>query len=192
MISVSERKIITICNGELAVSREPAVVLSAVLGSCVATCLYDPVARLGGMNHILLPGDAGAATQSGRYGLYAMEALINAMMKDGAQKRRMRARLFGGASTFDNALGIGAANSDFALGFLSREGIPVMETQIGGKHARRVRFCPSSGEASATTATATASAPPEAPRPAAGQAKSSGATLGAWPRRGPNNVEFFE
>ena len=190
MISVSERKIITICNGELAVSREPAVVLSAVLGSCVATCLYDPVARLGGMNHILLPGDAGAETQSGRYGLFAMEALINAMMKDGAQKRRMRARLFGGASTFDNALGIGAANSDFALEFLSREDIPVMETQIGGRHARRVRFCPSSGEASATTATA--SAPPDAPRPAQGRAKSSGATLGALPRRGPNNVEFFE
>lgn len=136
---------ITVCQGELAVSGEPGVSLSAILGSCVATCLWDPRAKVGGMNHILLPGRADQGPTGNKYGIFAMEALINDLMKAGARKGALRARIFGGAQTFENGLGIGAANAEFVRGFLETEGIPIVSASVGGTQSRRIRFTPSDG-----------------------------------------------
>ena len=93
---------VSIVQGENAVVAEPHVIVSTLLGSCVAACLYDPVAKVGGMNHFLL-GEPGAdhrvaANDMARYGVHAMELLINAMMKAGAERGRLRANLYGGAN----------------------------------------------------------------------------------------------
>ncbi len=136
-----------ICQGELAVSGDPGVVMSAVLGSCVATCLWDPESRIGGMNHILLPGARADSREGNKYGVYAMEALINELMKSGARKTKLVAKIFGGARTFDNGLRIGEANQEFVQGFLMREDIPILAESLGGDQARRVKFFPESGRA---------------------------------------------
>jgi len=140
-------KTIVICQGELAASGDPNVLFSSVLGSCIATCLWDPVVRVGGMNHFLLPGHHSQQRESNKFGVFAMEALINEMLMLGAQKSNLVARLFGGALTFHNEQRIGAANVRFALDFLSLENIPVLAQCTGGTNARRVRFFPESGRA---------------------------------------------
>lgn len=89
-----------VLQGEFEVSRDPDVVLTTVLGSCIACCLHDPVARIGGMNHFLLASPpssrSGLGDDARRYGLYAMELLVNEMIKLGAVRATMRAHLYGG------------------------------------------------------------------------------------------------
>ncbi len=138
---------INVFQGELAVSAEDDVVLAAVLGSCIATCLWDARAAVGGMNHILLPGRHANAGTETKYGLFAMEALINELMKCGARKTNLQAKVFGGAQTFENAMGIGIANATFVREFLDNEGIPIRAESVGGTKARRIRFQPTSGRA---------------------------------------------
>jgi chemotaxis protein methyltransferase CheR len=133
--------------GQVKASRVPRV-LSTVLGSCVAACLYDPVARIGGMNHFLLPeGDAGSALPS-RYGVHAMELLINEIMKLGGDRRRLQAKAFGGASS--EALGLSVQrvaeqNAAFVRRFLAVEGIPLVAERLGGHLPLDVRLHTDSG-----------------------------------------------
>ncbi len=123
-----------------------------LLGSCVAACLYDPAAKIGGMNHILLPGsmqdrDDGLAT---RYGVHAMELLINRIMNLGGSKENLRAKVFGGARMLAFASGtidIAALNSEFILEFLKRERIPLEAYRLGGSCAVTVGFEPVTGKA---------------------------------------------
>jgi chemotaxis protein CheD len=136
---------IQVLQGEYSVSAEPNVVLSAILGSCVATCLWDPANRLGGMNHILLPGSQSPSHQKNKYGIFAMETLINELMKLGTRKSDLVAKVFGGARTYENCLQIGEANANFVRGFLKSEGIKIKAASLGGSQARRVRFYPESG-----------------------------------------------
>ena len=136
---------IQVLQGEFSVSGEPNVVLSAILGSCVATCLWDPENRLGGMNHILLPGSQDASSQENKYGVFAMESLINGLMKLGASKSDLVAKIFGGARTYENCLQIGESNANFVREFLKSEGIQIKAASLGGSQARRVRFYPESG-----------------------------------------------
>ena len=140
-----------VIQGEHAVSADPDRVLTTVLGSCVAACMHDPVAGIGGMNHFLLPEDASGGNGGGgdamRYGAYSMEVLINALMKLGARRDRLQAKLFGGARMFDSLGDIGAANAAFAKRFLALEGIPVTGGSLGGLQARRVEFWPTTGRA---------------------------------------------
>ncbi|HLQ20405.1 MAG TPA: chemotaxis protein CheD [Tabrizicola sp.] len=136
-----------VVQGDYVVSDRDNTVLTTILGSCVSTCISDPVARVGGMNHFLLPGDASGDTQSIRYGLYAMELLINGLLKMGANKNRLSAKLFGGASMSDGFGRIGEENGRFALEFLANEGIPCIAQSLGGTHARRIRFTPTTGYA---------------------------------------------
>jgi chemotaxis protein CheD len=146
---IGARKIHVI-QGEHAVSGEPDVVLTTVLGSCVAACMQDPVAGIGGMNHFLLPEDTGRAAvgdEAMRYGAYSMEMLINDLMKKGARRDRLQAKLFGGARLFDALGDIGGSNAAFAQRFLELEGIPVTGGSLGGLHARRIEFWPVSGRA---------------------------------------------
>jgi len=146
MLDTLSRNIV-VCQGELAVSGDPDVMLSAILGSCIATCLWDPKAQIGGMNHILLPGRGTGNRQENKYGVFAMEALINELMQNGARKSNLTAKVFGGARTFENGLRIGDANAAFVRQFLEVEGIPIEAESTGGTQARRVRFFPQTGRA---------------------------------------------
>lgn len=140
-------KVTHVIQGEYKISNDPHEVLSTLLGSCVATCLFDPVAGIGGMNHFLLPGRANKDQMEFRYGLYAMELLINALLKAGAQKQRLEAKLFGGAMMHDGLGQIGESNGSFALEYLRSEGIRCVSSSLGGVRARKIRFTPATGKA---------------------------------------------
>ena len=145
--SRSKSKTINVIQGDYAVSDETEVVLTTVLGSCVAACLYDPISRVGGMNHFLLPGSKTDQSVSMSYGLNAMELLINNMLKKGARRDNFKAKVFGGATMRKGLTDIGAQNSVFAKEFLECEGIPCEAESLGGTSARRLRFWPVSGRA---------------------------------------------
>ena len=135
-------------QGEHYVTDDPDVMLTTILGSCVALCLRDPVAGIGGMNHFLLPDGAGAGTDAGRrYGAYAMEVLINDVLKAGGRRERLEAKLFGGGRMFDSLSDVGAANAAFAERFMADEGIPVLGGSMGGFGGRRLHYWPVSGRA---------------------------------------------
>lgn len=146
--ALHSRHKVHIGQGEHFVTDDPDVVLTTILGSCVAVCLRDPALGLGGMNHFLLPEGAGAGADAGRrYGAYAMEVLINDCLKRGAQRGRLEAKLFGGGRMFDSLKDVGLANADFAERFLRDEGIPVVGGSLRGLGGRRVQYWPSTGRA---------------------------------------------
>lgn len=137
---------LTVLQGEARVSGAARVEFSTVLGSCVASCLYDPEAQVGGMNHFLLAEPpAGGHEVDEHFGVYLMEVLINQMLASGAAKHRMRAHLYGGANLYPGMAAIGTANAEFARAFLAREHIPLVREDLGGNAARRVDFRPASG-----------------------------------------------
>ncbi len=122
------------------------ILIMTTLGSCIAACLWDREARIGGMNHFMLPeGDAG----SGRYGSYAMELLINEMMKRGATRATLEAKVFGGGQVIDgmNTMNIGERNTAFVMDYLKTERIPIVSKDVLGIHPRKVCFLPASGKA---------------------------------------------
>lgn len=140
---------LTIVQGEAKASTDPRVEMSTILGSCVATCVFDPVARVGGMNHFLLaepPAHVSNQVFDSDYGLFLMELLVNEMLGLGARKGRMRARLYGGANLNPDLSPIGTANAAFARQFLEREGIPKVFEDLEGTQARRIQFRPASGQ----------------------------------------------
>lgn len=137
-----------VVQGECRVSDDPRVLLTTTLGSCISACLYDPEAAVGGMNHFLLPeGDGVTGASSLRYGAYAMELLVNALMRQGASRRRLRAKLFGGARLSEGLTDIGSRNARFATDFLRREGLHYEGGSLLGRHARRIQFWPATGRA---------------------------------------------
>lgn len=144
-------KRVTLYIGEVAAS-DRAVVLDTLLGSCVAVCLYDPVLRAGGMNHILLP-HCRMAEDTPRCGVHAMELLINEVMKLGGDRRRFMAKAFGGANVIrgTNLPPIGEQNSKFVREFLAAEKISLVAERLGGDHAVHLYFHPDTGRASVHT-----------------------------------------
>lgn len=140
---------ITIIQGEYRVTDDPNVYFTTILGSCVSACIRDPDAGVGGLNHFLLPGDAGRAAgrDSERYGVYLMELLINGLMQKGARRGRLEAKLFGGARTMHGLSDIGALNRRFAEDFLHNEGIRIVGGNLGGGKGRRIEYWPVSGRA---------------------------------------------
>lgn len=136
---------ISVIQGTYAVSDREEDVMTTVLGSCVATCLFDPVAGVGGMNHFLLPEAGANGSRRIIYGAQAMELLINALLKLGARKDRMRAKLFGGSHVTAGLSDVGASNAEFAVRFLHDEAIPCIGQSLGGSQARSIRFWPLSG-----------------------------------------------
>jgi chemotaxis protein CheD len=155
---VAERRI-NIVQGEQHVDNDPGLVLTTILGSCIAACLWDPMAGVGGMNHFLLPGtdaDArgGQSGQSGqggdasvRYGVHAMELLVNALLRRGAARKYLQAKLFGGGRMIQGLTDIGELNASFAEKFLRAEGIAVVGGSLRGQQGRRIQFWPVSGRA---------------------------------------------
>jgi chemotaxis receptor (MCP) glutamine deamidase CheD len=131
--------------GETFASATPTWV-STVLGSCVSACIYDPERGVGGMNHFLLP-DAGSDGQdSARYGSYAMDLLINQIMKLGGDRRCLVAKVFGAANAVGSAA-VARRNQDFIEAYLLREKIAVRGSRLGGTRPIEVRFETESGRA---------------------------------------------
>nr|WP_301334482.1 chemoreceptor glutamine deamidase CheD [Variovorax dokdonensis] len=128
-------------------------VLTTVLGSCVAACLIDVDNGIAGMNHFMLAeegeGQVRESAESMRYGAYAMEVLLREMLRAGARRERLRAKVFGGGAVLPNmtTLNIGDRNADFVLRYLAAQRIPVAAQDLRGPHARRVCFMPDSGKA---------------------------------------------
>lgn len=140
---------ITVLQGQARVSDRAEDELTTILGSCVATCLFDPVAKIGGMNHFLLPEPPDSHDRDKvdvHYGVYLMEILINEMLRLGACKSQLKAHLYGGANLRPGMIPIGTANARFARGFLDHERIPVMREDLGGTAARRIEFRPATGK----------------------------------------------
>lgn len=136
---------VKILPGEYFVDNEDILVMTT-LGSCIAACLWDRQAQIGGMNHFMLPEGAG---DSGRYGSFAMELLINEMMKRGASKSRMEAKIFGGGAVIAgmNTINVGERNTNFVLDYLKTERIPVVSKDVMDVYPRKVCFLPHSGKA---------------------------------------------
>ena len=144
------KKRISIHIGQYHASREPAVI-HTVLGSCVSVCLFDAQKRVGGMNHILLPGKADLKQYDwpARYGINAMELLINRIFELGGSKLRLTAKVFGGAHVIpaiSSKNGMGNKNAAFALQFLKKEGIQVLNQDIGGSDSRKIFFHTDTGD----------------------------------------------
>ena len=124
------------------------LVITTTLGSCIAACLWDRQAAVGGINHFMLPGD-GASDDGGRYGSCAMELLINALIKRGATRRTLEAKVFGGAALIagNGALNVGQRNTSFVLDYLRTEEIPLVSQDVLGPYPRKVCFFPKTGRA---------------------------------------------
>ncbi|WP_231714455.1 chemotaxis protein CheD [Desulfonema ishimotonii] len=138
------RKQVHISIGDFHASRRPCVIYT-LLGSCVAACLFDPVSRIGGMNHILMPGraDLSRFDMAARYGINAMELLINRIMNLGGDRRNLVAKIFGGAHTLaaiPRENGMGQKNITFLTSFLKNEGIRILSQDTGGTRSRKIFF----------------------------------------------------
>lgn len=146
-----DKEAVKILPGEYYVTTGDKLIVT-VLGSCVAVCLRDKFNHYGGMNHFLLPNDgsneSGLLTESARYGVYAMEILINHLLKLGAQRNRLEAKVFGGGNvmrglTLNN---VGQRNAEFVLDYLYNEGIPVLAQDLLDEFPRKVYFFPDTGK----------------------------------------------
>lgn len=137
--------------GEYYASRKPEII-STLLGSCVSACLFDADNGVFGMNHFLLAYHRHLQSMpilqsdEGRYGIYAMELLINQMMKLGANRLNLKAKCFGGANVLSlredrmNKATVGEVNVEFIKEFLQNEKIPLLSSSFGGKHGMNLHF----------------------------------------------------
>lgn len=138
---------VKVLPGEYFVSSDDIMVMT-VLGSCIAACIWDGRARAGGMNHFMLP-EGDWQEGGGRYGSYAMELLINKLLKCGARRETMQAKVFGGAQVMAGftAMNVGERNTRFVLEYLATERIPVVSQDVLDIHPRKVCFFPATGKA---------------------------------------------
>lgn len=120
------------------------ILVMTTLGSCIAACLWDRQSGIGGLNHFMLPDGDG-----GRYGSFAMELLINEMIKLGASRSSLEAKVFGGGQVISGmeTMNVGERNTKFVLEYLRTERIPVVSKDVLDIHARKVCFMPRSGKA---------------------------------------------
>ncbi|MET0549707.1 MAG: chemoreceptor glutamine deamidase CheD [Xanthomonas sp.] len=121
--------------------------LTTILGSCVAACIRDPLLKIGGMNHFMLPDGQSGDGAPARYGSYAMEVLINDLLKRGAARNRLEAKVFGGGNVLKGFTNnpVGTRNADFVLNYLKAEQIPVVAEDLRGIHPRKIWFFPGTG-----------------------------------------------
>ncbi len=143
-------KVTTLYSGDYYVTNQCDEMIVTILGSCVAACMHDPWAKVGGMNHFLLPDakqSEGTITESTRYGAFAMEQLINGIIALGGVKSRLEVKVFGGANVINNSSMIGSKNVAFVKSFLQREGLRISSQDLGETYPRRLRYYPASGKA---------------------------------------------
>ena len=140
-----------ILPGEYYYTRKPMLIVT-VLGSCVAACIRDRVSGIGGMNHFMLPDSGGEggnlSSASMRYGSYAMEVLINQLMKTGARRENLEAKVFGGGNVLRGftAINVGERNAEFVRDFLRAENIRIVAEDLNDIHPRKVYFFPATGK----------------------------------------------
>lgn len=145
-----------ILPGEFYVTRQNESIVT-VLGSCVSACIWDEVSGIGGMNHFMLPltdkdindvtwGTKMVPGEATRYGNYAMEHMINEILKYGARRSRLQAKVFGGGRMIANMSDVGLRNSEFVLEYLATERIPVLAESLGDDCPRKVYFVPATGK----------------------------------------------
>lgn len=142
-----------ILPGELYVTGMDENILTT-LGSCVAACVWDPVAKVGGANHFMLPGggdpsdiDFSKPNDATRYGSYAMEHLINGLLQNGAKRDRLHIKIAGGGRVLKNTADVGARNIAFALEYIRTERLKMMGQHVGGDWPVKICFNPLSGNA---------------------------------------------
>lgn len=126
------------------------MVIVTVLGSCVSACIRDNITGIGGMNHFMLPdggGDDSVVSESMRYGAYAMEVLINQLLKSGARRANLEAKIFGGGNVLRafTTTNVGERNANFVKHFLKEENIRVMGEDLNDIYPRKVYFFPRTG-----------------------------------------------
>ena len=136
---------VKVLPGEFFVHDDDLLIMTT-LGSCIAACLWDSTARIGGMNHFMLPDGAG---DDRRYGAYAMELLINELIKRGAARLSLQAKVFGGGQVIGGmeTMNVGERNTRFVLDYLANEHIPVVSKDVLDIYPRKVCFLPASGKA---------------------------------------------
>jgi chemotaxis protein CheD len=141
-------EIASILPGEFFVSPEPMIVYT-VLGSCISACIRDPIAGVGGMNHFMLPKPEHASHDSWgvstRYGSYAMESLINEIIKRGGLKSRLEIKLFGAGRIYEGNIDVGSYNAKWVVGYLKSEGLATVKTDLGDVFPRKVYYFTDSG-----------------------------------------------
>lgn len=135
--------------GEFYITDKADEVLLTVLGSCVSACIRDPLAGVGGMNHFMLAehqsGSWGNDLKSTRFGNFAMEKLINELIKAGCARERMEIKVFGGGNVTDTSNAVGTDNADFVLAYLKAEGLRCAAQDLGGSLPRRIQYYPATG-----------------------------------------------
>ena len=138
---------VKVLPGEYFVTNEN-VMLITVLGSCISACIRDRELGVGGMNHFMLP-ESDSTDVSGRYGSYAMELLINEMLKLGARRETMQAKIFGGGQVMANftTMNVGERNTSFVVNYLQTERIPIVSEDVLDIYPRKVVFFPATGKA---------------------------------------------
>jgi chemotaxis protein CheD len=136
--------------GEYYVTSKDDEVLVTVLGSCVSACIRDPRAGIGGMNHFMLPhskaGNWAGDMQSTRFGNFAMEKLLNELLKAGCSRNSLEIKVFGGGNVTDTQNAIGTENSDFILRYLEAEGLRCAAQDLRGQLPRRIHYTPVTGK----------------------------------------------
>ena len=142
---------VKILPGEFYVTQENERI-ETVLGSCIAACIRDPIAGIGGMNHFMLPVDKNTSSmtelsEANRYGNYAMENLVNALLSKGARRERLEFKLFGGGRIMSSMTNIGWYNIGFAFDYVYTEGFKLVAQDIGDVFPRKVIYYPNSGRA---------------------------------------------
>ncbi|PXW96505.1 chemotaxis protein CheD [Sphaerotilus hippei] len=139
---------VKVLPGEYFVYDEDVLIMTT-LGSCIAACLWDRVARIGGLNHFMLPDAGAGAIDGGRYGSFAMELLINELLKRGANRTTLEAKVFGGGAVISgmNTINVGERNTKFVMEYLATERIPVVSKDVMDVYPRKVCFFPHSGKA---------------------------------------------
>lgn len=146
-----------ILPGEFYMTTE-AVAIATTLGSCISACIWDDKAHIGGMNHFMLPltskeahevnwGNREKTADATRYGNYAMEHLINTILKSGGRRVNLKAKLFGGAKVLNQMSDVGQKNINFAFTYLEQENIYIESSDVGEIYPRKVIFEPQSGRA---------------------------------------------
>lgn len=191
MTSLPARKpihAIKVSPGEHFVTTRKDVAITTVLGSCVAACIRDPLASVGGMNHFMLPssqsGVWGGTTGSLRYGNFAMERLINEILIRGGRRDRLEVKLFGGGNVLGGSAPVGHANADFVEWYLKTEGMPITASHLRGHTARQVRYFPLTGQAFVKEMKVSTSRDPLAEEAAYGKVLSVAPT--------ENDIELFD
>ncbi len=152
-ITQFEQEVVTIHPGEYIATGDD-LIISTVLGSCIAVALFEPGAGIGGLNHFMLPGEffreEFTRSPNAKYGMYAMELLVNDLLKLGVRKKDLRAKVFGGGAVLRFADGsvtrIPQSNIDFTFEYLEKEGIPILASDVGGREPRKIFLFARSGK----------------------------------------------